>query len=41
MVSANVFVKPQTIADDTFLFDYSLFFVDVLYNYLQSAAQED
>lgn len=37
MVSANVFVKPQTIADDTFLFDYSLFFVDVLYNYLQSA----
>lgn len=37
MVSANVFVKPQVIADDTFLFDYSLFFVDVLYNYLQSS----
>lgn len=37
MVSANVFVKPQVIADDTFLFDYALFFVDVLYNYLQSA----
>lgn len=36
MVSANVFVQPQVIADDTFLFDYSLFFVDVLYNYLQS-----
>jgi hypothetical protein len=37
MVSANVFVQPDVIADDTFLFDYSLFFVDVLYNYLQSA----
>ena len=36
MVSANVFVKPQVIADDTFLFDYALFFIDVLYNYLQS-----
>ena len=36
MVSANVFVQPEVRADDTFLFDYSLFFVDVLYNYLQS-----
>ncbi|MCE9898012.1 alpha-L-rhamnosidase-related protein [Raoultella terrigena] len=36
MVSANVFVQPDVIADDTFLFDYSLFFVDVLYGYLQS-----
>jgi glycogen debranching enzyme len=34
--SANVFVQPDVRADDTFLFDYSLFFVDVLYNYLQS-----
>ncbi|WP_294963775.1 hypothetical protein [uncultured Gilliamella sp.] len=33
MVSANVFVKPNVVADDTFLFDYSLFYVDVLYNY--------
>lgn len=33
MVSANIFVKPDIIADDTFLFDYSLFFVDVLYDY--------
>lgn len=37
MVSANVFVQPDVLADDTFLFDYSLFFTDVLYNYLQSA----
>jgi hypothetical protein len=36
MVSANVFVQPDVRADDTFLFDYSLFFVDVLYHYLQS-----
>ena len=37
MVSANIFVQPDVIADDTFLFDYSLFFTDVLYNYLQSS----
>ncbi|AHG20165.1 sugar hydrolase [Chania multitudinisentens RB-25] len=34
MVSASIFVKPDIIADDTFLFDYSLFFIDVLHNYL-------
>ncbi|RPH29160.1 sugar hydrolase [Buttiauxella warmboldiae] len=34
MVSANIFVKPQLIADDTFLFDYALFFVDVLQEYV-------
>lgn len=34
MVSANIFVKPQVIADDTFLFDYALFFVDVLQEYV-------
>lgn len=34
MVSANVFVRPQVIADDTFLFDYSLFFVDILHHYV-------
>ena len=36
MVSANIFVRPEVMADDTFLFDYSLFFVDTLYNYLQA-----
>lgn len=33
MLSANIFVKPDVLADDTFLFDYSLFYVDVLYHY--------
>ncbi|MEH7073430.1 sugar hydrolase [Neobacillus drentensis] len=32
-VSANVFVAPQLIADDTYLFDYSLFFVATLHDY--------
>jgi hypothetical protein len=35
MVSANVFVQPDVVRMIPF-FDYSLFFVDVLYNYLQS-----
>lgn len=35
-VSANVFVKPELIADDTFLFDYSLFFVSTLYDYAKA-----
>lgn len=34
-ISANVFVKPQVIPDDTFLFDYSLFFITTIYDYLQ------
>jgi alpha-L-rhamnosidase len=32
-VPANVFVAPNLIADDTYLFDYSLFFVATLYDY--------
>ncbi|ULT58325.1 sugar hydrolase [Neobacillus drentensis] len=32
-VPANVFVAPQLIADDTYLFDYSLFFVSTLHDY--------
>lgn len=32
-VSANVFVKPKLIPDDTFLADYSLFFIDTLLSY--------
>lgn len=35
MISANIFVKPDVVADDTFLFDYALFFVDTLYNYIE------
>ncbi|HFE9266356.1 TPA: sugar hydrolase [Raoultella ornithinolytica] len=40
MVSANVFVQPDVLADDTFLFDYSLFFADILYNYLHSTEDD-
>lgn len=32
-VPANVFVAPKLIADDTYLFDYSLFFVATLHDY--------
>jgi alpha-L-rhamnosidase len=32
-VCANVFVAPTLIADDTYLFDYSLFFVSTLHDY--------
>ncbi|TWE09103.1 alpha-L-rhamnosidase-like protein [Neobacillus bataviensis] len=32
-VPANVFVAPQLIADDTYLFDYSLFFAASLHDY--------
>ncbi|MCI2255766.1 sugar hydrolase [Domibacillus sp. PGB-M46] len=35
-VTANVFVKPELIADDTLLFDYSLFFVSTLYDYYEA-----
>ncbi|MFB9769025.1 alpha-L-rhamnosidase-related protein [Lactiplantibacillus modestisalitolerans] len=32
-VPANVFTKPQATPDDTFLFDYSLFFISILADY--------
>ncbi|TRZ37928.1 sugar hydrolase [Niallia circulans] len=32
-IAANLFVKPQLIADDTYLFDYSLFFLSTLHDY--------
>ncbi|MEH7118804.1 sugar hydrolase [Neobacillus vireti] len=32
-VTANVFVAPKLIADDTYLFDYSLFFASTLHDY--------
>lgn len=31
-ISANVFVQPQNVPDDTFLFEYSLFFISTLYD---------
>ncbi len=38
-IPANVFVKPKYVPDDTFLFDYSMFFISVLYDL--EAAHED
>lgn len=32
-LAANVFIEPQPIPDDTFLYDYSLFFISCLYDY--------
>ncbi|MCM8711890.1 sugar hydrolase [Clostridium sp. SYSU_GA19001] len=36
-VSACIFTEPEPIPDDTFLYDYSLFFVDILYNYYKAS----
>lgn len=35
-IAANVFVSPQNVPDDTFLYDYSLFFISVLYDLEQA-----
>jgi len=35
-ISACLFIEPEIIADDTFLYDYSLFFVDCLYGYYKA-----
>ena len=40
-ISANVFVQPKNIPDDTFLFEYSLFFISVLYDLHQAHPNED
>jgi alpha-L-rhamnosidase len=40
-ISANVFTKPNVIPDDSFLFDYSLFFTSVLYDYVQEYKEEE
>ena len=34
-ISANVFVEPNIVPDDTFLYEYSLFLVSTLYDYYQ------
>ena len=39
-ISANVFVSPRNIPDDTFLFEYSLFFISVLYDLHQAHPDE-
>jgi len=33
-IAANVFTSPQLMPDDTFLFDYSMFFAVILYDYI-------
>ncbi|GAE93241.1 alfa-L-rhamnosidase [Gracilibacillus boraciitolerans JCM 21714] len=40
-VSANLFVEPTLIPDDTFLFDYSLFFTTTLYDYYQATKDDE
>ncbi|GAB5056058.1 alpha-L-rhamnosidase [Companilactobacillus alimentarius] len=35
-ISANVFTKPESIPDDTFMYDYSLFFISVLKDYFDN-----
>lgn len=40
-ISANVFVKPKLVPDDSFLYDYSLFFVSALYDYLQEHNEKE
>lgn len=35
-IGACLFIEPKYIVDDTFLFDYSLFFVAALYDYYQA-----
>lgn len=35
-ISANVFVKPSYVPDDTFLFEYSMFFISTLYDLHQA-----
>lgn len=39
-VSANVFIQPSLIADDTYLYDYSLFFTTTLYDYYEATKDE-
>lgn len=40
-LSANVFIYPEVIPDDTFLADYSLFFIDVLLDYYNETKDEE
>lgn len=40
-IPANVFTEPELTPDDTFLFDYSLFFVTSLYDYVEHTKDYD
>jgi len=41
MVAANLFMQPDVIADDTYLLDYSLFFVATLADYLSHSGDQE
>ncbi|GGO01771.1 alpha-L-rhamnosidase-related protein [Saccharibacillus kuerlensis] len=41
MVSANLFIKPKVIPDDTYLFDYSLFFLSTLHDYYEATGDRN
>jgi alpha-L-rhamnosidase len=40
-VSANLFIDPRILPDDTYLFDYSLFFVNTLWDYVEETADKE
>lgn len=40
-IAANLFIEPELIPDDTFLFDYSLFFTTTLYDYYQATEDKE
>lgn len=40
-ITANLFMKPHVIADDTYLYDYSLFFVSTLHDYFLATADRN
>ncbi|SFB05918.1 alpha-L-rhamnosidase [Cohnella sp. OV330] len=40
-VTANLFIEPDLIADDTYLYDYSLFFAATLHDYVEATGDEE
>ena len=40
-IAACLFTEPEAVCDDTFLWDYSLFFVSVLYDYYMETGDEE
>lgn len=41
LITANLFMKPHVIPDDTYLYDYSLFFVSTLADYVEASGDTD
>lgn len=40
-VAANLFIEPTVIADDTYMYDYSLFFAASLYDYYEASGDRE